>query len=35
LCRFEHPRMPVVEAPLFSAAAIDVSAPMDMQGELF
>jgi hypothetical protein len=35
LCSFEHPRMPVVEAPLFSAAAIDVELPVDLQGELF
>ena len=35
LSRFEHPRMPVIEAPLFSAAAIDVAPPVNVQGELF
>jgi len=35
LSRFEHPRMPVIEAPLFSAAAIEGTAPADAQGELF
>jgi hypothetical protein len=35
LRRFEHPRMPVIEAPLFSAAAIEVVAPVEAQGELF
>ena len=33
--RFQHPRMPLLEAPLFSAEAIDVAPPVDAQGELF
>jgi len=35
LSRFEHPRMPVIEAPLFNAAAIEVATPADAQAELF
>ena len=35
LRHFEHPRMPVIEAPMFSAEAIDVAPPVNVQGELF
>ena len=35
LSRFEHPRMPVIEAPLCNYAVIEIAEPMDAQGELF
>ena len=36
LQRFEHPRMPLLEEPLFSAAPIDAASPgEDAQRELF
>jgi hypothetical protein len=33
MARFEHPRMPLIEAPLFNAEIIEP--PVDAQGELF
>jgi hypothetical protein len=33
--RFEHDRMPLLEAPIFSAAPIDVPETESAQGELF
>ncbi len=33
--RFGHPRMPLLEAPLFSAEAFDIATEPGAQGELF
>ena len=35
LAHFEHPRMPLIEPPLFSLDPVDVEEPESAQGELF
>lgn len=35
LSHFEHPRMPLIEAPLYSLDPVDVEEPPSAQGELF